>query len=140
MKTYSKFLLAFMVPAAVTATANAAGAVVAAKDSGIAAIDAEEAKKLFLGREPQINGENVVLIFQRQGAPTREDFESKVVGRTGADLTAYWSKLIFTGKANAPVEVGGDSDVKSKVNSTPGAIGYISDGAVDGSVKVLYKY
>jgi ABC-type phosphate transport system substrate-binding protein len=140
MKTYSKFLFAFMVPAAFAATAYAAGAVVAAKDSGIAVVDAEEAKKLFLGREPQLNGENVVLIFQRQGAPTREEFESKILGRTGADLTAYWSKLIFTGKANAPVEVGGDADVKSKVNSTPGAIGYISDGAVDGSVKVLFKY
>lgn len=139
MKTYCKYLLAFLVPAVVTATANAAGAVVAAKDSGIAAFDAEEAKKLFLGREPQINGENVVLIFQKQGA-ARDDFESKVVQRTGADLTAYWSKLIFTGKANAPVEVGGDADVKLKVNSTPGAIGYINDGAVDGSVKVLYKY
>jgi hypothetical protein len=117
-----------------------AGAVVAAKDSPFTAIDAEEAKKTFLGREPQLNGENVVLIFQRQGAPVRGDFESKVVGRTGADLTAYWSKLIFTGKANAPVEVGGDSDVKSKVNGTPGAIGYISDGAVGASVKVLFKY
>jgi ABC-type phosphate transport system substrate-binding protein len=140
MKAYCKFLLAFMVPAAVTATAHAAGAVVTAKDSGVAVFDAEEAKKLFLGREPQLNGENAVLIFQRQGAPTREEFESKVVGRTGADLTAYWSKLIFTGKANAPVEVGGDADVKSKVNNTPGAVGYISDAAVDGSVKVLYKY
>jgi ABC-type phosphate transport system substrate-binding protein len=140
MKTYCKFLLAFMVPAVVATTANAAGAVVAAKDSAISTVDAEEAKKLFLGREPQLNGENVVLIFQRQGAPTREEFETKVLGRTGADLTAYWSKLIFTGKANAPVEVGGDADVKSKVNGTPGAIGYINDGAVDGSVKVLYKY
>jgi ABC-type phosphate transport system substrate-binding protein len=139
MNIYAKFLLAFIVPAAVTATAYAAGAVVAAKDSGVAAFDAEEAKKLFLGREPQLNGENVVLLFQRQGA-TREEFETKVLQRTGADLTAYWSKLIFTGKANAPVEVGGDADVKSKVNNTPGAIGYIGDGAVDGSVKVLYKY
>jgi ABC-type phosphate transport system substrate-binding protein len=123
----------------VTVLAKAAGAVVTAKDSAIAAFDAEEAKKLFLGREPQLNGENVMLIFQRQGS-TREEFETKVLQRTGADLTAYWSKLIFTGKANAPVEVGGDADVKSKVNSTPGALGYISDGAVDGSVKVLFKY
>jgi hypothetical protein len=139
MKTYCKFLLAFMAPATVSATAYAAGDVVAAKDSGIPVFDAEEAKKMFLGREPQVNGENVVLIFQRQGA-IRDEFESKVLQRTGADLTAYWSKLIFTGKANAPVEASGDSDVKAKVNGTPGAIGYISDSSVDGSVKVLYKY
>jgi ABC-type phosphate transport system substrate-binding protein len=139
MKKSSKFLFAFVAPMVVIATAHAGGAIVVAKDAGIAAFDAEEAKKLFLGREPQLNGENIVLIFQRQG-PTRDEFESKVVQRTGADLTAYWSKLIFTGKANAPVEAGGDADVKAKVNGTPGAIGYISDGAVDGSVKVLYKY
>jgi ABC-type phosphate transport system substrate-binding protein len=139
MKAIGKFLLAFLAPLVVVATAYADGAIVTAKGSNLAAFDGEEAKKLFLGREPQLNGENVVLIFQRSGS-TRDEFESKVVQRTGADLTAYWSKLIFTGKANAPVEAASDADVKAKVNSTPGAIGYISEGAVDGSVKVLYKY
>ena len=86
-----------------------------------------------------MNGQSVVLLFQKESA-TRDEFETKVLQRTGADLTAYWSKLIFTGKANAPVEVGGDADVKAKVNNTPGAVGYISEGAVDGSVKVLYQY
>jgi ABC-type phosphate transport system substrate-binding protein len=139
MKAIGKFLLTFLAPLVVVATAYADGAIVTAKNSNLAAFDGEEAKKLFLGREPQLDGENVVLIFQRSGS-TRDEFESKVVQRTGADLTAYWSKLIFTGKANAPVEAAGDADVKAKVNSTPGAIGYISESAVDGSVKVLYKY
>ena len=138
MKTYSKYLLAFVAPMLVNATASA-GAVVAAKNSAIAAFDAEEAKKVFLGREPQLNGENITVVFQKPG-PVRDQFESTVVQRSGADLTAYWSKLIFTGKATAPVEAGGDADVKAKVNSTSGAVGYISDSAVDGSVKVLYKY
>ena len=139
MKTYSKFLLAFLAPVVVNATANAAGTVIVAKGSDIASLDAETAKKLFLGRTPQLSGQNVVLLFQKDGA-AREEFETKVLQRSGADLTAYWSKLIFTGKANAPVEAGGDADVKTKVNSTPGAVGYISEGAVDGSVKVLCKY
>jgi ABC-type phosphate transport system substrate-binding protein len=139
MKKSYKFLLTSIVPAAISISAQAAGVIVTAKGAGATELNAEEAKKLFLGREPQLSGENVVLIFQRQG-PVRDEFESKVLQRTGADLTAYWAKLIFTGKANAPLEVGGDADVKAKVNSTPGAIGYISDGAVDGSVKVLYKY
>jgi hypothetical protein len=30
--------------------------------------------------------------------------------------------------------------VKAKVASTPGAIGYISDDAVDGTVKVLFDF
>jgi ABC-type phosphate transport system substrate-binding protein len=139
MRAIGKFLLIFSAPMVIATTAYADGAIVTAKSSSLSAFDAEEAKKLFLGREPQLNGENIVLVFQKQG-PTRDEFESKVVQRTGAELTAYWSKLIFTGKANAPIEATGDADVKAKVNGTPGAIGYISDGAVDGSIKVLYKY
>ncbi len=116
-----------------------AGTVVAAKDSAFSAVDAEEAKKIFLGREARIAGQSVTVIYQKEG-DTRTTFENKVLGKTGADLTAYWSKLIFTGRAQAPVEVSGDGEVKTKVSSTPGAVGYINDAAVDGSVKVLFKY
>ncbi len=116
-----------------------AGAIVAAKDSPFAAMDTEEAKKMFLGREASIGGQGVTVVYQKEGE-TRTTFENKILGKTGADLTAYWSKLIFTGRAQAPVEVSGDGDVKTKVNSTPGAVGYVNDGAVDGSIKVLFKY
>lgn len=116
-----------------------AGSVVAGKDSPLAVMDAEEVKKVFLGREAQLAGQTVVVVYQKDG-PTRADFESKVLGKSGADLTAYWSKLIFTGKAQAPEEVAGDAGVKAKLGGAPGAVGYVSDGAVDGSVKVLFKY
>jgi ABC-type phosphate transport system substrate-binding protein len=116
-----------------------AGAVVAAKDSPFAAIDAEEAKKIFLGREPLIGGQAVTVIYQKDG-DTRTTFENKILGKTGADLTAYWSKLIFTGRAQAPTEANSNGEVKLKVNEAPGAIGYVDDSAVDASVKVLLKY
>jgi len=137
MNIVQKTLLGLVV---LTGIGNAyAGAIVTAKDSPFAAIDAEEAKKIFLGREPVFGGQAVTVLYQKEG-DTRTAFENKILGKTGADLTAYWSKLIFTGRAQAPVEAGGDGDVKSKVNGTPGAVGYINDGAVDGSVKVLLKY
>lgn len=54
-------------------------------------------------------------------------------------MKAYWSQLMFTGKAQRPRKVSGDAAVKSAVAGTPGAIGYISAGAVDGSVKVVLR-
>src|SRR5882757_1306872 len=81
-----------------------AGAVVVSKDSPLATFDADEAKKVFLGREAVIAGQSVSVIYQKDGA-IRTDFETKVLGKTGSDLSAYWSKLIFTGKAAAPDEV-----------------------------------
>lgn len=111
-----------------------AGAVVAAAGSKAAAMDAETAKRVFLGRDP-----NAQVIYQKGGA-TRDAFDKGVLGKPGAELTTYWSKLIFTGKAKAPVEAGSDADVKAKLAANPNAVGYVSDAAIDASVKVLYKF
>jgi ABC-type phosphate transport system substrate-binding protein len=54
-------------------------------------------------------------------------------------MKAYWSQLTFTGKAQPPRQVSGDAAVKAAVADNPSAIGYISDGAVDGSVKVVFR-
>ncbi|MBB4133064.1 MULTISPECIES: phosphate ABC transporter substrate-binding protein [unclassified Xanthomonas] len=116
-----------------------AGAVVVAKDSPVAVSNAEEAKKVFLGRQTSSGGKAITLLYQKDAA-TRAEFETKVLGKTGADLTGYWSKLIFSGKATAPTEVASDAEVKSKLKSNPGAVGYVSDKAIDDSVKVLLKY
>ena len=116
-----------------------AGAVIVGKDSSFPSLDLDSAKKIFLGREISMNGQNIALVYQGEGA-TRTDFETKVLGKTGSDLTAYWSKLIFTGKATPPLEAGGDDGVKALVGRINGSVGYVSDGAVDDSVKVLYKF
>ena len=116
-----------------------AGSVVVGADSPAGALDAEAVKRVFLGREATVGGKPAVVVYQKAGA-TKSAFESGVLGRSGADLAGYWSKLIFTGKAKAPEDLSGDAAVKAKVASTPGAIGYIDDGAVDGTVKVLFKF
>lgn len=116
-----------------------AGAVVVAADSSAGAMDAEAVKAVFLGKNSQVGGAKAVVVFQKTGA-TRDQFDGAVLGKPGAQLSTYWSKLVFTGKAAAPDEVDGDAGVKAKVAATPGAIGYVSDAAVDGSVKVLYQF
>lgn len=116
-----------------------AGAIVAARDSPLPALDGESARRLFLGRLPSFSGLDITVIYQQNGG-TRTDFETKVIGKTGAELNTYMARLIFTGEAKPPIEVPGDASVKARVNATPGAVGYVSDSAVDGSVKVLYTY
>lgn len=131
MKSFRLMLGALALVAA--AQANA-GAVVAASNGKASTMDAETAKRVFLGRDPSAQ-----VVYQKSGA-TRAAFDKSVLGKPGAELTTYWSKLIFTGKAKAPVEVGSDAEVKAKLAANPNAVGYISDAAVDGSVKVLYKF
>lgn len=115
-----------------------AGKVVVAANSPQAALDRAAAQAIFLGRTTQVGGQPAVIVFQN--GPVRADFESKVVGRSGAQLAAHWSRLVFTGRAKAPEEVANDAAVKAKLAATPGAIGYISDAAADASVKVLLDF
>jgi ABC-type phosphate transport system substrate-binding protein len=105
-----------------------AGAVVVAKTSPISPLDEAQVKKIFLGRQLSVSGEPVMVLYQGEG-PERTDFETKVLGKTGADLTIYWSKLIFTGKAAAPVQATKTSPAKSKTGEEIPAIDYISDEA-----------
>lgn len=116
-----------------------AGAVVAHAESGYAEMDAEQVKRVFLGRETAINGKPVVLVYQKGGA-ARERFDQDVVGRPGAQLTSYWSKLIFTGKARAPEEVANDAEVVARLTSNPNAIGYVGALPDSPSLKVLFKF
>jgi len=115
-----------------------AGAVVVAADSSQAELSSSDAQRLFLGRSPSVGGNPAVVVYQN--GSERSSFENAVLKKSGAELTSYWSKLIFTGKAKAPVEVADDQAVKDYVKANAGAIGYVSDGAVDDSVKVLLKY
>jgi ABC-type phosphate transport system substrate-binding protein len=121
------------------ALANAAGVVVVGSGTAVEALDEDAIKRLFLGRESSLAGRPLVLVMQKSGE-TRARFDANVLGRPGAQLTSYWSKLVFTGKAKAPEEVTDDAAVKARVASTPGAIGYISASAVDSTVKVVHTF
>jgi ABC-type phosphate transport system substrate-binding protein len=116
-----------------------AGAIVVGRSSPINEITPEEARRVFLGRQPSLDGQELTVVFQQPSA-IRTEFETRVIGKTGAELNIYMARLIFTGESKPPVETFGDQAVKSKVNGNPGAIGYISDAAIDASVKVLMRY
>jgi ABC-type phosphate transport system substrate-binding protein len=129
----------FFAAFAVLALDAEAGSVIVGKDASVQSLDQSEVQRVFLGRTGSLGGSPVVVVFQKSGA-TREAFDGKVLAKPGAQLTSYWSKLVFTGKAKAPEEVDSDAAVKAKVAATPGAIGYIDDSAVDASVKVVFKF
>ena len=69
----------------------------------------------------------------------RDDFYNKVTGKSAAQMKAYWSKIIFTGKGQPPKEVADNAAVKKLVADSPSAIGYIDKSALDSSVKAVFS-
>lgn len=124
----------------ISAGAFAGGVVVVAPGSAIGSVDKTAIERVFLGQASEIGGVSVTPINQNEGQAIREQFEEQVLGMSGSRLRSHWSRLIFTGAAQPPRNVGGDADVKSFVASNPNAIGYISAGSVDASVRVVFEF
>lgn len=97
------------------------------------ALTKEQVAQFFLGRSTAM-----VPIDQPDNAPLRAEFYKKVADKDTAQIKALWSKLVFTGKATMPKEVGDSAAVKAAVAANPKAIGYIEKSAVDSTVKVVF--
>jgi ABC-type phosphate transport system substrate-binding protein len=119
-------------------TASAETVVVVSSKSQVGTITKDQAADIFLGKATTFpGGGQAVPVNQAEGAAVRDDFYMKVTGKSGAQLKAYWTKIIFTGKGQPPKDVPDSASVKKLVADNPNIVGYIDKGAVDGSVKVV---
>ena len=144
MKSILQHLASIRLIAALTlctcaAQALAGSVVVVGASSNIGPTPKSDIVKVFLGKKKALPGASVVPIDQDNGNGARLDFYNNTVNKSQAQLQSYWSRLIFTGKGQAPQVVGNDGDVKSMVATNPNLIGYIDEASVDASVKVIYK-
>jgi ABC-type phosphate transport system substrate-binding protein len=101
-------------------------------------LSSNQVADIFLGKTGSLaNGQPMVPIDQPEGSSAREEFYSRFSGKSAAQLKAYWSKIIFTGRGRPPQEVASSAEVKKKIIENSNSIGYIEQNLVDGSVRVL---
>ena len=101
-------------------------------------LSSSEVSNIFLGKINRFpNGQPAVAIDQPEDSQQRKDFYRDVSNKQPADIKAYWSRMIFTGRGQPPMVVEGDEQVKKSLAGRPDGIGYIDRAAVDNSVKVL---
>lgn len=104
----------------------------------VATLSKNQVVDIFLGKASRFpDGSQAVPIDQVEGSAARDEFYLKFAGKSPAQLKAHWSKIIFTGRGQPPKEVASSAEVKKLIVDNPNAIGYIEQGMVDGSVKVL---
>ena len=112
-------------------------AVVSAKNP-VTTLSKNQVADMFLGKVNRFpDGREVVPIDQVEGSAEREEFYLKFAGKSPAQIKAFWSKIIFTGRGQPPPEVSNDVEVKKFIAKHPDAIGYIEQKLVDDSVKVI---
>ncbi len=113
-------------------------AVVSAR-SMVFVLSKDQVTDIFLGKLSRFpNGVAAVPIDQEEGSSSRDDFYRRLADKTPAQLKAYWSKIIFTGRGQPPGTVTNGVEVKKRLATNTSAIGYIDSSLVDDSVRVLF--
>jgi hypothetical protein len=107
--------------------------VVAGANSPAGALTKDQSADIFLGKATSLTP-----LDQPESSPLREEFYSRVTGKSAAQAKSHWSKLSFTGKGTPPKEGQNSADIKKRVAENPKLIGYIEKSAVDSSVKVIF--
>lgn len=111
--------------------------VVSAK-SNVGHLSDNQVVDIFLGKASRFpNGEPAVPIDQAEGSEIRDAFYMQFASKSAAQVKAYWSKVIFTGKGQPPREVSPSEKVKRVLADNPHLIGYIERSEVDANVKVV---
>ncbi len=115
-------------------------AVIVHPSAGFDSLTEDDVSLLFLGKSKSFpNGSAATPVNQNEGSAVRDKFNEGVCKKNASQYKAYWSQLVFTGKGTPPKDAGDDAAVKAAVAANPAMIGYIDAGAVDASVKVVFK-
>jgi hypothetical protein len=112
-------------------------AVVSAR-SPISSLTRSEVMDIFLSKRTHFpDGSAAVPIDQREGSAARDEFYSVYGAMSAAQIKAFWSKIIFTGRGQPPKSVASGEEAKKLLLADTTAIAYIDRTQLDASVKVV---
>jgi hypothetical protein len=132
-------LLIALIAIALTGTAAAEIVVVTRAHGAIESLTREEAEQLYLGRLSALRDGTPVKLLDLPSGPIRDAFYAALIGKNAAQTRAYWSRMVFTGRARPPREVLDVEQMREQLRSDPGFIGYLPSAEVDADLRVLVR-
>jgi hypothetical protein len=135
-----RFLLV-MVLWGLGAAAWAEPVVVVNAASAITKLGQDDVVNIFLGRYRRLpTGETAVPIDQPESTALRAEFYRKLVNKEPNEVSAYWSRLLFSGKTSPPLQAVTANDVAVLLMSQPGGIAYIDRSQVDKRFRIVMEF
>jgi ABC-type phosphate transport system substrate-binding protein len=100
-------------------------------------ISIQEARNIFLGKKSTWENGVKISVFTQSGSPVHGAFTKGVVGKSAQQFSTFWKKALFTGTGIPPRDFSSDASMLKSVASQSGAIGYVTAGSVDSTVKTV---
>ena len=118
-------------------TASAQVVVIISTKNPISKLTPDQVSQIFLGQAKTFYSGGQAVPLDLSEGHEKEAFYQKVMGKSPAQLKAYWSKMTFSGKAQPPESFADAKALVKKVAENPKYIGYVDKSAVDDSVKIV---
>ena len=113
--------------------ARAQGVVlVSARAGGIPELDRETAAQLYLGRRTSLPDGRSARLLDLPAGPERDLFYERLTATNPSQIRAYWSRMVFTGRAHPPHEANDQEDALRRVLTDPSALAYLPAASVVG--------
>lgn len=120
------------------ASARAEVVPVVSARSSVTALTRNEIADIFLGRRARFpDGATALPIDQGEGSQARAEFYRRYADMTPAQLKAFWSKIIFTGRGEPPQAVSSARQLRHLLAVHQDAIAYLDRSQVDDSMRIV---
>lgn len=130
--------MAALLIAAAPSTVLAQYKVIVHPEAGVSEMTSAAVSGVFLKKDRTLPGGVAASpVDLPPSSGVRDAFSRALVGRPPAAVVTFWQQQIFSGKETPPPQKGSDAAVVEFVKSTPGGIGYVSEGASTDGVKVV---
>jgi ABC-type phosphate transport system substrate-binding protein len=108
-------------------------------NASVPKLDTPTAQRLYTGRSVEVNGVAIVVVNASSGSKLRDRFMASVMNQDDDKYVAYWTVRKHVGKGTPPRELKTAAEVVEFVQSTPGAVGYISAGDLKAGMNVVLR-
>jgi ABC-type phosphate transport system substrate-binding protein len=99
----------------------------------------DEVIDIFLGRNRQLSSGITALPLDLPGSVAeREQFYSRLTGKSMNEINAYWARLIFSGRASPPTSMRSQEESMQMVIDNRNAVGYVERSKISPQVKVVF--
>ncbi len=84
------------------------------------------------------NGLPVSVFVLPDDAPLHSIFAKQKLNIFPYQLRSTWDRLVYSGTGQAPFIVHTELEMRTRIASTPGAIGYLSESMINDSIQVVH--
>ncbi len=114
--------------------------VVVNKESNIQSLTKKEIVDIYMGRYQSFpNGSPALPIDFPAQTEIKSDFYAKLVNLSENKIQSYWSRLLFSGRAQPPKILDNSQQIVELLSENNAAIAYIPEQYVTEEMKIVYQ-